>query len=255
MPKRATLPSWESSPLIQREARAYESGCKCSQRIEAGRAELHRTLDSVLIIDLRMNWNGIGNSLTRWLAVLRLGTAAGRATFLWFSDRPLAAYEGRTRQQKQEQPGRRLSMNSTEQPGRRLGGPFRLNDWRRPHTVNRASGFDLGDYFTAVDADYRWSRAQYHRVAAAMAARNVSAPLLVNYRCVKHTWACMQPMLEYGPLGPSARGNPAALDGGFAEPPQRVSCTHENEKDGYWVSWLASRKCALPASPTPKPKP
>ena len=65
---------------------------------EAGRAELHRTLESVLVIDMRFAWNGIGNSLTRWLAVLRLGTAAGRATFLWFSDRGWQPGEARVSQ-------------------------------------------------------------------------------------------------------------------------------------------------------------
>ena len=84
---RPSLPAFSSHPLIAREASLYAQQCQCTKRIEAGRTELHRSLDSVLVIDMRMAWNGIGNSLTRWLAVLRLGTASGRATFLWFSDR------------------------------------------------------------------------------------------------------------------------------------------------------------------------
>ena len=36
---------------------------------------------------MRFFWNGVGNSLPRWLASLRVGLAAGRATFLWMSDR------------------------------------------------------------------------------------------------------------------------------------------------------------------------
>ena len=59
---RGSVTAWEGHPLIAREAKAYASQCACSQRIEAGRAELHRTLDSVLVIDMRMNWNGIGPS-------------------------------------------------------------------------------------------------------------------------------------------------------------------------------------------------
>ena len=80
---------------------------------------------------------------------------------------------------------------------------FRLAQWPHytfKHKASREEGFDLGDYFVAVGADYRWSRAAYRRVAAAMAARNVSAPTLINYRCVRHTWACMQPMFEVGPM-------------------------------------------------------
>lgn len=226
-------------PLILREAAEYQSKCQCTQKIEAGRAELHRTLESVLVFDMRMSWNGIGNSLTRWLAVLRLGTAAGRATFLWFSDRGLRTH---------------LEQPLVQQPGRRLGrAPPRFDKWRMPHRVTRTTGFDLGDYFMAMDADYRWSRVQYRRVAAAMAARiqrtrngsaaadGSSRPLLVTYRCLHHTWACMQPMLEFGLLAPSPSGDPSALDGGFLHPPQRVNCTHEMEKDGFMVSWLASR--------------
>lgn len=34
----------------------------------------------------RVRVEGVGNSLTRWLAVLRAGLASGRATFLWMSD-------------------------------------------------------------------------------------------------------------------------------------------------------------------------
>ena len=52
--------AFDAHPLIVREAREYARACQCSQRIEAGRAELHRTLDSVLVIDMRFSWNGIG---------------------------------------------------------------------------------------------------------------------------------------------------------------------------------------------------
>ena len=215
-----------------REAAAFERDCKCTQRIEAGRAALHRSLDSVLVIDMRMSWNGIGNSLTRWLAVLRLGTSSGRATFLWFSDRNAV--------RSAQDPVSPSDESLPAQHGRRLRG-VRFDTWARPHRMTRPDGFDLGDYFVALDADYRWSRAQYRRVAAAMAMRNVSKPMLVNYKCVHHTWACMQPMLEFGELAASPNADPPRLDGGFAREPMRVNCTHEAEKDGFFVSWLASR--------------
>ena len=70
------VPEFAAHPLIQREARIYESDCTCTRKVEEGRAQLHASLDRVLVIDMRMMWNGIGNSLTRWLAVLRLGTAS-----------------------------------------------------------------------------------------------------------------------------------------------------------------------------------
>ena len=40
------------------------------------------------MIDARFHWNGVGNSLVRWLTLLRVGLASGRATFLWLSDFP-----------------------------------------------------------------------------------------------------------------------------------------------------------------------
>ena len=64
------------------------------------------------MIDARFPWNGVGNSLVRWLTLLRVGLASGRATFLWLSDFPESGLEQR---------------------------------------------FDLGAYFVAVGADWRWS--------------------------------------------------------------------------------------------------
>ena len=61
--------------------------------MEARRAELHARLDRVLVIDARFPWNGVGNSLVRWLTLLRVGLASGRATFLWLSDFPESGLE------------------------------------------------------------------------------------------------------------------------------------------------------------------
>ena len=61
--------------------------------MEARRAELHARLDRVLVVDARFPWNGVGNSLVRWLTLLRVGLASGRATFLWLSDFPESGLE------------------------------------------------------------------------------------------------------------------------------------------------------------------
>ena len=45
------------------------------------------------MIDARFPWNGVGNSLVRWLTLLRVGLASGRATFLWLSDFPESGLE------------------------------------------------------------------------------------------------------------------------------------------------------------------
>ena len=90
----ATTPDAPRS-LLERELDLYETGCACTQRVETHRAELHRALRRVLVIDLRFGWNGLGDSLDRWLNLLRLGAAAGRATYLWMSDRALQSQSNR----------------------------------------------------------------------------------------------------------------------------------------------------------------
>ena len=43
-------PQLASSPLMQRELARFEAKCACSRRISSWRAELHRTLDRVLVM-------------------------------------------------------------------------------------------------------------------------------------------------------------------------------------------------------------
>jgi len=202
-----------------------------------------------------MMWNGIGNSLTRWLAVLRLGTASGRATFLWMSDRELRASKHAApaaARRLDERPPPSRSSNATisyTADGRVF--PRRLRDKRgskqnlkRRYGHLRPEGFDLGDYFVAVGADYRWSRSTYRRVATSMAARfNVTSPTIVSYHCQHHTWACMKPYFEVGPMAPAQPDDePAALDRGYDAPPTQYFFEHEHEKDGQILSWLAARR-------------
>ena len=47
--------AFATNPLMLREAAEYEKKCTCTQRIEAGRAELHRKLELVLVVDMRMS--------------------------------------------------------------------------------------------------------------------------------------------------------------------------------------------------------
>ena len=242
--------TFASHPLVRRETSTFEAQCACTQRIEAGRAQLHASLDRVLVIDMRMMWNGVGNSLTRWLAVLRLGTASGRATFLWMSDRELHRAKGMGNAAAggmswKGGPESRKQTSPTHFAGRRLARQYAPpTQYRRKERTMRREGFDLGDYFVAVGADYRWSRSAYRRVAAAMAARfNVTSPTLISYRCLHHTWACMKPMFEVGPMAaPEPDDDAAALDRGWAVPPTPYFFDHESEKDGAILSWLASRK-------------
>ena len=175
--------NWSNNRIVRREEDLFRSGCACTQRLEARREELHTSLDRVLVIDARFPWNGVGNSLVRWLTLLRVGLASGRATFLWLSDFAESGLQQR---------------------------------------------FDLGAYFVSVGADWQWTAANERRVREAIArGRDPTSanPTLVRYRCLRHTWACMQPSFEVGGQG---RGE------GF-------SVEHEEEKDGALVAWLAAR--------------
>ena len=146
------IPGWSTNRIAAAEDMLWQRDCKCSQHVEARRQQLHQSLQRVLVIDARFHWNGVGNSLVRWLTLLRVGLASGRATFLWLSDFP-------------------------------GGGKMR---------------FDLGSYFVAYGADWQWSPANEARVRAAMSKMRVGGPTHVNYKCLRHTWACMVPSFEVG---------------------------------------------------------
>lgn len=211
------LPQFASSPLVQRERGRYEEECLCTARIEARRAALHADLSRVLVVDMRFPWNGVGNSLTRWLAVLQLGLAAGRATFLWMSD---GGFE----------PWRPGSNSSAESGEVRRGSALRAA--RVGGSRARRAGprrFDLGEFFSAVGADYRWGRAPLRRLRRALAARNESqTPYLARYSCARHTWACV------APRRPRERTSP-----------RRASLAHPS------LPFRAGSSTALPTAPPP----
>ena len=78
-------PELASSALMLRELKLYRQSCACTRRVQARARLLHENLDRVIVFDLRFRWWGLGNNLNRWLTLLRLGLASGRAVFLWFS--------------------------------------------------------------------------------------------------------------------------------------------------------------------------
>ena len=59
-----------SSRRATAELAAY-AHCGCTHALERRRSALHDALERVVIFDIRFDWNGIGNSLPRWLALLR----------------------------------------------------------------------------------------------------------------------------------------------------------------------------------------
>ncbi|KAL3902878.1 MAG: hypothetical protein SGPRY_011890, partial [Prymnesium sp.] len=272
-------PAFNASPTIQREAQSYASHCACSRAVEQARAELHSSLHNVLVIDARLFYNGVGNSLSRWLALLRFGTAAGRATFLWMSDReshrlghPLTAPPSAPGSSSPSfRPGRRLQQQARVPNRERVGKGKPLStraesepvdlyprfSSQRPRTLHQpkhVNGFDLGDYFVAHEVDYRWSRASRERVANAMRPRglNLSSALLVTYHCRRHTWACMQPTFEWGqmdaPMHDSleAKAPLSGFNAGYAPGPRaHLHVAHDRESDGALLAWLAGRQDPL----------
>jgi hypothetical protein len=246
------VPEFSSTRLSRKEAAGWDADCVCSQQVEARRAELHASLARVLVIDTRFNWNGIGNSLPRWMAMLRFGLASGRATYMWMSDAGLA----------RERPNASAPLDRSQARRAAKASLRRREAYASPKPI----GFDLGSYYRAMGGDWRWAQSTRRRVRAAMGARNVSGPALLRYWCKRHTWACMEPCLEVGPISKPplaalghtrleegciaqhsmAHSGPyamlyALLQEGFAGPTESMCTTHEGEKDGHLLAWLAAR--------------
>ena len=185
----------------------YAQQCRCAARVDAQRAALHTALARVVVFDCRLSWNGLGNSMSRWLNLLRVGLASRRAVFLWLadSDPPHDAW-GETMR------GRGFSETA-----------------------------DLGEFFlSAAGVDWRWSRRTARRVAKVMRARGVQAPRFVHYFCRLHTHACEEPGLVWG--GAVQRFNMASsrraeLHGATAAD-EALFVTHAQEQAGALVSWL-----------------
>ena len=193
--------AFESQRFVAAEASTYHSDCQCSHQVDVTRAALHKSLHRVLVLDARFHWNGLGNSLPRWLGLLRVGNAMRRATFLWMDDDD-------------------ADDDTVDEDGPEAPEPFSV---RRATTPR----FDIGRYFVSrAGADWRWSR----RWDAAVSARhNVTAPTTrVRYRCARATHTCMEPRLEVE----------AATRGGALEWRVAVSATHETELAGRLLSWL-----------------
>ena len=208
MPQRAVgdtntklLEQFRSSTLIALEDKLFAEKCPCSRQVEEYRAELHHRNDKVLVVDQRFFYNGVGNSLVRWIAWLRYGIAAGRATYIWRSDDFRAVND-------------RIVPIDLQIPG---------------HT----RGIDLGYYFRTVGANFRWYWKTRQDVVRKM--RSLGAePYLAEYRCLRMSWACMQVQIKFGKLG-----RDGLHDRKF--PIKRIFATYEDEKNGLLINWLASR--------------
>jgi hypothetical protein len=161
---------------LQQERNVYQERCACTQRVMSRARLLHERLDRVIVFDIRFRWWGLGNNLSRWLALLRFGLASGRATYLWMSDQAwstqikvdVANASSRRRRQKVEQPA-----------------PY----------------FDMGAFFESEACEWDWSPASESKVRARMASFNVSSPVTITHRCLKHGINCERHELRWSPEG------------------------------------------------------
>ena len=82
IPNATTAAFWSSS-VIRRQYDIFQKECECTRALHAEYAQRHQSLDRLIVIDgSKFRWEGLGNSGTRWMGLLRWGYATGRAVFL-----------------------------------------------------------------------------------------------------------------------------------------------------------------------------
>ena len=145
------------SSLMQRERKRYFESCECTRRVQQRARSLHRRLDSVIVFDIRFHWWGLGNNLIRWLTLLRVGLASGRATFLWMSSAANAM----------------------------------------PRALGAGALFDLGAYFMGDGWSWQWTEAKRQQVHEHMASYNVTEPSVVYHMCKRHGLDCEAHELQW----------------------------------------------------------
>ena len=126
------------------ELTAFNSSCSWLGPALASNALLYSNLSRVLVFDGRHTlWPGLGDSLSNWIPLLRLGRALGRATFLWLGDETCGAGE---------------ASHSIEPP------PPPIQEG----SVRRGCGIDGGVFFNHLGgATWRWTARTRADVVAA----------------------------------------------------------------------------------------
>ena len=72
-----------SSAVIRRQHAVFSEECGCTPALHQEDKRRHSTLERMVVLDgSHFRWEGLGNSGTRWMGLLRWGYATGRATFL-----------------------------------------------------------------------------------------------------------------------------------------------------------------------------
>lgn len=156
-PQHNLIPDLAASLLMRREQRLYRASCPCTRRVHQRARLLQHQLNSVIVFDIRFHWWGLGNNLNRWLTLLRIGLASGRATFLWMSSETGAT----------------------------------------PRALNAGVHFDLGSYFMGDGWSWRWTEAVRQRVRERMSVHNISEPTVIYHVCKRHGLECEEHELQW----------------------------------------------------------
>lgn len=83
----ALLRAFRSARATRRQNRAFREQCGCTRALHREYATRYETPSRVLVIDgSGFRWEGLGNSMTRWVGLLRWGFATGRAVFLHLTE-------------------------------------------------------------------------------------------------------------------------------------------------------------------------
>jgi hypothetical protein len=185
--------AWLSSEVVAQsyrrtaaELRHFEHRCAFLAPAWADAHSAYASLERVLVIDARIDWNGLGDSLERYVFALRAGRALRRATF--------------------------LHTDGCADPDAPPRSPAQF---RR----NGGCAFDPGAYVTGLGGlSWRWDAAQAARVAAAQGA---TEPLTLLLQCVvmDFTRGCVHATLRF------AANNSMAVEATGPESPRRVADT------------------------------
>lgn len=81
-----TVTEFNAASLTRRQNTVFDAECQCTKAMHAeyrGRYESAATRPRTLVIDgTTFRWEGLGNSGTRWMGLLRWGFATGRQVYL-----------------------------------------------------------------------------------------------------------------------------------------------------------------------------
>ena len=142
-----------SARAVRRQYAAFDAECRCTRQLfSEWYAPWHRDLGRVLVLDgSHFRWEGLGNSGTRWIGLLRYGHATRRATY--------------------------LRLSRADGCGTPRGGRGRPSE--------QTCHLDLGDYFTGLNSvDWQWAGENERKVRAALGARGVQEHVIA-YTCAR----------------------------------------------------------------------